>query len=88
MAAYPAALTHTPAPLVDARRPGRTQAPMKNGDDLVEALTGTSGPIDAGEGDPQRARRASSMGIGREDAICGYIEIMQISPVRATMRRL
>jgi hypothetical protein len=28
------------------------------------------------------------MGIGRGRAICEYIEIMQISPVRATMRLL
>jgi hypothetical protein len=35
-----------------------------------------------------RARPVSGIGFGREDAICEYIEIMQISPVRATMRRL
>jgi hypothetical protein len=49
---------------------------------------GTSDPIDAGENGPQKVRQASSMGIGREDAICEYIEIMQISSVRATMRCL
>jgi hypothetical protein len=38
--------------------------------------------------DYARATRASDTGFGREDAICEYIEIMQISPVRATMRRL
>jgi hypothetical protein len=41
---------------------------------------GTSGPIDADGGSPQRARRASSIGFGREGAICEYIEIMQILP--------
>ncbi len=37
---------------------------------------GTSGPIDADGNGPQRARQASSMGIGRESAICERIEIM------------
>src|ERR1700730_6671236 len=41
---------------------------------------GTSGPIDADGGGPQRASRASSIGFGREGAICEYIEIMQIPP--------
>jgi hypothetical protein len=41
---------------------------------------GTSGPIDAGGNGPQRATRASDTGFGREDAICEYIDIMQILP--------
>jgi hypothetical protein len=49
---------------------------------------GTSGPIDAGDDGPQRATRASDIGFGREGAICENIEIMQSSPVRATMRCL
>jgi hypothetical protein len=49
---------------------------------------GRSGPIDAGGDGPQRAKQASSMGFGREDAICEYDEIMQILPVRATTRCL
>src|SRR6266581_1863560 len=43
-------------------------------------VIGTSGPIDAGGNGPQRATRASDTGFGREDAICEYIEIMQILP--------
>src|SRR5450755_2352836 len=43
-------------------------------------MIGTSGPIDADEGGPQRAQRASSISIGREGAICESIEIMQILP--------
>jgi hypothetical protein len=41
---------------------------------------GTSGPIDADGNGPQRARQASSIGFGREGAICEYNEIMQILP--------
>src|SRR5258706_11592711 len=41
---------------------------------------GTSGPIDADGGGPQRARQASGMGFGRAGTICKYIEIMQILP--------
>jgi hypothetical protein len=53
------------------------------------SMIGTSGPIDADGKGPQRARQASSMGIGREGAICEEIEIMcKSSPVRATMRGL
>jgi len=33
-------------------------------------MIGTSGPIDADGSGPQRARRASSLSIGREGAIC------------------
>jgi hypothetical protein len=43
-------------------------------------MIGRSGPIDAGGDGPQRAKQASSMGFGREDAICEYDEIMQILP--------
>jgi hypothetical protein len=43
-------------------------------------MIGTSGPIDADGGGPQRARWTSSMSIGRQGAICEYIEIMQILP--------
>ena len=44
-------------------------------------MTGTSGPIDADGNGPQRARQASSsMGIGREGAICEEIDIMCKSP--------
>ncbi len=43
-------------------------------------MIGTSGPIDAEGGGPQRARQASGMSFGREGAICEYIEIMQIPP--------
>jgi hypothetical protein len=51
--------------------------------------TGTSGPIDAGGGGPQRARQASNIGFGREDAICENIEIIcKSSSVRATKRGL
>jgi hypothetical protein len=39
-----------------------------------------SGPIDADGGGPQRVTGASCMSFGREDAICEYIEIMQILP--------
>src|ERR1700730_10527721 len=41
---------------------------------------GTSGPIDADGNGPQRARQASSIGFGREGAICENDEIMQILP--------
>jgi hypothetical protein len=41
---------------------------------------GTKGPIDADGGHPQRVSGVSSIGFGREDAICEYIEIMQILP--------
>jgi hypothetical protein len=44
-----------------------------------------SDPIRAGG---QLRDRKSSTSIGRGGAICEYIEIMQISPVRATMRCL
>jgi hypothetical protein len=74
---------------------GRTQASLKNGECLLEAcedleagMTGTSGPIDADGNRSQRAKQASSMSFGREGAICEKDEIMQISPVRATERRL
>ena len=43
-------------------------------------MIGTSGPIDADGNRPQKAKRASSMGIGRGRTICEYIEIMQILP--------
>jgi hypothetical protein len=39
-----------------------------------------SGPIKAGDGGLQRPEQASSMSVGREGAICEYIEIMQILP--------
>jgi hypothetical protein len=48
----------------------------------------TSGPIDADENCPQRAAHASSIGFEREGASCEDIELMQTSPVRATIRRL
>jgi hypothetical protein len=48
----------------------------------------TSGPIDADENGPQRAAHASSIGFEREGASCEDIELMQTSPVRATIRRL
>jgi hypothetical protein len=51
-------------------------------------VIGTSGPIRAGGNRGQQRDRKSSTSIGREGAICEYIEIMQISPVRATMRCL
>jgi hypothetical protein len=59
-------------------------------DTNVEAReTGTSGPVDTGGNGPQRAKQASSIGFGREGAICELIEFMQIPPpVRATKRRL
>ena len=72
--------------MVGERRHGRTQASLKMAVTIGKLLKiGTSGPIDAGGNGPQRATRASDTGFGREDAICEYIEIMQISPVRATM---
>jgi hypothetical protein len=43
-------------------------------------MIGRSGPIDAGGDGPQRAKQASSMGFGREGAICEYDKIMQILP--------
>ncbi len=41
---------------------------------------GTSGPTETDGSGPQRPRQASSMDIGREGAICEYIEIMQMPP--------
>jgi hypothetical protein len=62
---------------------------LKNsGKSLGSLNIGTSGPIRAGDDRGQLSDRKSSTGIGREGAICEYIEIMQISPVRATMRCL
>jgi hypothetical protein len=52
----------------------------KCGNLLGSLEIGTSGPIKAGGGGPQRPRQASSISIGREGAICEYIEIMQILP--------
>jgi hypothetical protein len=43
-------------------------------------MIGTSGPIDADGGGPQSAQRASSMGIGREGAVCENDKLMQILP--------
>jgi hypothetical protein len=43
-------------------------------------VIGTSGPINADGGGPQRARQAPSIGFGRGGAICEYDEIMQILP--------
>jgi hypothetical protein len=43
-------------------------------------VIGTSGPINADGGGPQRAKQASSSGFGRGGAICEYDEIMQILP--------
>ncbi len=51
-------------------------------------MAGTSDPVDAGGDGPQWAARASTNSFAREGAICEYIEFMQISPVRATMRSL
>jgi hypothetical protein len=82
---------HTPAPSEVTREPAsdRTQASLKNiVKPLGSLMIGTSGPIGAGGGRAQQSDRKSSTGIGREGAICEYIEIMQISPVRATMRCL
>jgi hypothetical protein len=75
---------------MDARvAKGRTHASLRNIDKSLGNLEiGTSGPIRAGSDRGQLSDRKSSTGIGREGAICEYIEIMQISPVRATMRRL
>src|ERR1700733_7456856 len=77
----------TPAPLVDARaqKPSagvveKCRHKLESEGDLEAGEIGTSGPIDAGGNRPQRARQASSMGFGREGAICEYIEIMQIPP--------
>jgi hypothetical protein len=60
---------------------------LKNVSNLLASLKnleawkiGTSGPIDADGDGPQKLRQASSMGIGREGAVCEYIEIMQIPP--------
>jgi hypothetical protein len=53
----------------------------------VEGI-GASDPIDAGGTGLQRATRASEKGFGPEGAICEYIEIMQILPVRTTTRCL
>jgi hypothetical protein len=47
---------------------------------LGSLMIGRSGPIDAGGDGPQRAKQASSMGFGREGAICEYDKIMQILP--------
>jgi hypothetical protein len=43
-------------------------------------MMGTSVPMDADENSLQRARQASSSGIGRGRSICEYDEIMQIPP--------
>jgi hypothetical protein len=55
---------------------------------LGSVVIGVSGPIRAGVDRGQQRDQRSSTGIGREGAICEYIEIMQISPVRATTRCL
>jgi hypothetical protein len=47
---------------------------------LAEVWIGTSDPIDAVGQRPQRAKQASSMGFGREDAICELDLVMQIPP--------
>src|SRR5713101_450348 len=78
---HPAARARGPAPLAGERRHGRTQASLKMAVTIGKLLKiGTSGPINAGGNGPQRATRASDTGFGREDAICEYIEIMQIPP--------
>src|SRR6185369_11706337 len=80
-------LRHTPAPseLTRGWPWGRTQASLKNS---VKSLGSfgdrASDPIRAGGDRAQQRDRNTSTSIGREGAICKYIEIMQISPVRAT----
>src|SRR5262249_1851563 len=86
-----AALAHTPAPSEWTRNAalGRTHASLKDSIKSLGSLeVGTSGPIGAGGARAQQSDRKASTGIGREGAICEYIEIMQISPVRATTRCL
>ena len=80
---HPAALGAHAGSIVDARTAsGRTRASLKNSSDLPGSL---------GDRDvrPDRCwrkaalkgpKRASSMGFGREGAICEYDEIMQILP--------
>jgi hypothetical protein len=63
------------------------QASLKIGNSLGSLGIGTSGPIDAGEKSAQEAQSPGES-IERGRTICEYIEIMQILPVRATMRSL
>jgi hypothetical protein len=72
----------------DAQAKARTLASIENPGNLAECRrTGISTPIDAVGSGPYRAGSAST-GFGHEDAICENDEVMQISPVRATMRSL
>src|SRR6202790_1652616 len=69
-----------------ARARDRLRASVKNSGDWKLMMIGTSGPMDADGGGPQRARRTSSMSIGRQGAICELIEFMQ-NPPRSERRR-
>src|SRR6185437_9747224 len=58
-----------------------THASLKFRKSMVKSgKVGRSGPTEADGGGPQRPKQASSMDIGREGAICEYIEIMQMPP--------